>query len=56
MIKDRKGKDLTEAEKIKKKWQEYTNSTINVLMTQLIEMMWSLTWSWTSWSGKSIGP
>ena len=56
IIKDRNGKDLTEAEKIKKKWQEYTNSTINVLMTQLIEMMWSLTWSWTSWSGKSIGP
>ena len=24
MIKDRSGKDLTEAEKIKKRWQEYT--------------------------------
>ena len=24
MIKDRNGKDLTEAEEIKKKWQEYT--------------------------------
>ena len=24
MIKDRNGKDLTEAERIKKKWQEYT--------------------------------
>ena len=24
MIKDRKGKDLTEAEEIKKRWQEYT--------------------------------
>ena len=24
MIKDRNGKDLTEAEKIKKRWQEYT--------------------------------
>ena len=23
-IKDRKGKDLTEAEEIKKRWQEYT--------------------------------
>ena len=23
-IKDRKGKDLTEAERIKKRWQEYT--------------------------------
>ena len=24
MIKDRNGKDLTEAEQIKKRWQEYT--------------------------------
>ena len=24
MLKDRNGKDLTEAEKIKKRWQEYT--------------------------------
>ena len=24
MIKDRNGKDLTEAEEVKKKWQEYT--------------------------------
>ena len=24
MIKDRRGKDLTEAEEIKKRWQEYT--------------------------------
>ena len=24
MIKDRSGKDLTESEKIKKRWQEYT--------------------------------
>ena len=24
MIKDRSGKDLTEAEEIKKRWQEYT--------------------------------
>jgi len=27
-IKDRNGKDLTEAEDIKKKWQEYTRRTI----------------------------
>ena len=32
-IKDRNGKDLTEAEEIKKKWQE--NCTKMVLMTQL---------------------
>ena len=33
-IKDRNGKDLTEAEEIKKRWQEYTeNYTRKVLMT-----------------------
>ena len=34
-MKDRKGKDLTEAEKIKKKWQEYTEELDKkkVLMT-----------------------
>ena len=32
--KDRNGKDLTEAEEIKKRWQEYTeNYTRKVLMT-----------------------
>ena len=29
MIKDRKGKDLTEEEEIKKKWQEYTDKLYN---------------------------
>ena len=35
MVKDRNGKDLTEAEKIKKKWQEYTEELDKkkVLMT-----------------------
>ena len=34
MIKDRNGKTLTEAEEIKKKWQEYTEEfTKQVLMT-----------------------
>jgi len=33
-IKDRNGKDLTEAEKIRKRWQEYTEELYkNVLMT-----------------------
>ena len=34
-IKDRNGKDLTEAEKIKKRWQEYTEDPLKkmVLMT-----------------------
>ena len=44
MIKDRKSKDLTEAEEIKKRWQEYTEELYRkVLMTQIILMVWSLT-------------
>ena len=42
-IKDRNGMDLTEAEDIKKRWQEYTKYTNKVLMTQITTMMWSLT-------------
>ena len=35
MIKDRNGKDLTEAEEIKKKWQKYTEELYKntILMT-----------------------
>ena len=39
-IKDRNGMDLTEAEDIKKRWQEYTEE---LYMTQIITMVWSLT-------------
>ena len=36
-IKDRNGMDLTEAEDIKKRWQEYKkNCTKNIIMTQII--------------------
>ena len=48
-IKDRNGKDLTEAEEIRKRWQEYTE----VLKTQINMMVWSLTYSQTSWSVNS---
>ena len=42
--KDRKGKDLTEAEDIKKRWQEYTEELYQkVLMIQITMMVWSLT-------------
>ena len=35
-IKDRNGKDLEEAEEIKKRWQEYTEELYKkVLMTQI---------------------
>ena len=39
-IKDRNSMDLTEAEDIKKRWQEYTeNYTEKILMTQIATMM-----------------
>ena len=42
-IKDRNGMDLTEAEDIKKRWQEHTEEcTKNIFKTQIIMMMWSL--------------
>ena len=43
-IKDRNGMDLTEAEDIKKRWQEYKeNCTKEIFKTQIILMVWSLT-------------
>ena len=39
-IKDRNGMDLTEAEDIKKRWQEYmVKCTKNIFTTQIIMMM-----------------
>ena len=39
-IKDRNGMDLTEAEDIKKRWQEYTKELYKkILMTQIITMV-----------------
>lgn len=43
-IKDRNYKDLTDAEEIKKQWQEYTENYIKkALMTQITLIVWSLT-------------
>ena len=42
-IKDRNGMDLTEAEDIKKRGQEYTNYTKKIFTTQIIMMVWSFT-------------
>ena len=56
-IEDRNGMDLTEAEDIKKRWQEYTEEyTKKNFMTQITMMVWSLTWSQISCSVKSSGP
>ena len=42
-IKDRNGMDLTEAEDIKKRWQEYTkNCTKKIFMTQITMMVLSI--------------
>ena len=39
-IKERNGKDLTEAEDIKRRWQEYTEEcTKKIFMTQIITMV-----------------
>ena len=39
-LKDRNGRDLTETEDIKKRWQEYTeNCTKKIFMTQIIMMV-----------------
>ena len=43
-IKDKNGVDLTEAEDVKKRWQEYTEQQQKkTLMTKIIMMVWSLT-------------
>ena len=39
LIKDRNGRDQTEAEDIKKRWQEYKNYTKKIFMTQIIMML-----------------
>ena len=53
-IKDRNGMNLTEAEDIKKRQQEYTEELYKkIFMTQVITMVQSLTQSQTSWNMKS---
>ena len=42
MITDKNGKDLTEAEKIRK-WQEYAEVYKKILMAQITMLVWSLT-------------
>ena len=55
LIKDRNGRNLTEAEDIKKRLQEYTEELRykKVLMTWITMVVWSLTWSQTPWRVKS---
>ena len=40
LIKDRNGMDITEAEDVKKRWQEYTEELYKkIFMTQIITMV-----------------
>ena len=56
-IKDRNGMDLTEAEDIKKRWQEYTEELYKKdLHDPDNHNDGSLTYSQTSWNVKSRGP
>ena len=55
-INDRHVKDLTEAEEIKKRWQEYTEVYNKGLNDQVTTILWSLINSLTSESVKSCGP
>ena len=56
-IKDRNYMDLTEAEYIKKRWQEYTEELYkNGLNSLDNHKVWSLTQGQTYWSMKSGGP
>ena len=44
LIKDRNGMDLTEAEDIKKRWEEYKEEPYKkTFMPQITTMVWSLT-------------
>ena len=41
IIRDRNGRDLTEAEEMKKRWHEYTEELLKkVLMTRITTMVW----------------
>ena len=56
-IKDRSGMDLSEAEEIKERWQEYTEELCKKVLNDWITTMgWSLISSQISWSVKSSGP
>ena len=57
-IKDRNSIDLTEAEGIKKRWQEYTEELYKKDLDDPDnhDGVWSLTKSQTFWNVKSSGP
>ena len=55
-IKDKNAMDLTEADDIKKVWQEYTEELYKkIFMTHITTMVWSPTLYQMSWNVKSSG-
>jgi len=55
-VKDKDGKDLTEAEDIKKRWQEYTAELYKKDLNNLDNHGGVVTSLQTSWSVNSSGP
>ena len=56
-IKDKNGRDLVDAEEIKRRWKEYMEELYQKDLNELDNMMvWSVTQSQTFWSVKSSGP
>ena len=59
-IKDKNGMDLTEAEDIKKRWQEYTESEVKVKLLSRVRLFatpWTVAYQAPPWdsSGKNTG-
>ena len=55
-IKDKNAMELTEADDIKKVWQEYTEELYKkIFMTHITAMVWSPTLYQMSWNVKSSG-
>ena len=55
-LKHRNSKNLTKVEDIKKRWQDYTEELNKENLNEPITMMmWSLTYSQTSWNQSQVG-
>ena len=56
-IKDKNGRDLVDAEEIKKRWKDYMEELCKKDLNESITMMvWLVTQSQTFWNAKSSGP
>ena len=55
-MKEKNGKNPTEAEEIKKRWQEYTEELYKKDLKELDKHDGVVRQSQTSWNVKSIGP